>query len=119
MADNSENDLTVFHQNKLPVQWQAWLRHTRTIAPTIQELVQEERRRALVQERAKVLDEEWEQRKLELQKIQDDEQREAERLTAIESAEKDKEEAAKSTRPSGTGDTFSPGEWNPTSTRKR
>lgn len=34
-------------------------------------------------------------------------------------AEKDKEEAAKSTRPSGTGDTFSPGEWNPSSSRKR
>lgn len=45
----------------LTVQWQSWLRHTRTIAPTIQELVQEERRRGLVKERAKVLDEEWEQ----------------------------------------------------------
>jgi len=46
---------------RLTVQWQAWLRHTRTGAPTIQELVQEERRKALVQERAKALDQEWEQ----------------------------------------------------------
>ncbi|CAO0789713.1 unnamed protein product [Mucor circinelloides] len=121
MVDDSENDLTVFHENKLPVQWQAWLRHTRTVAPTIQELVQEERRKALVQERAKALDQEWEQRKLELQKIQDDEQREVDRLAALESEkeQKDKEEAAKSSRPSGTGDTFSPGEWNPTSSRRR
>ncbi|EPB88002.1 hypothetical protein HMPREF1544_05180 [Mucor circinelloides 1006PhL] len=115
MVDDSENDLTVFHENKLPVQWQAWLRHTRTVAPTIQELVQEERRKALVQERAKALDQEWEQRKLELQKIQDDEQREVD----PEKEQKDKEEAAKSSRPSGTGDTFSPGEWNPTSSRRR
>ncbi|KAI8645961.1 hypothetical protein BD408DRAFT_360498 [Parasitella parasitica] len=122
MADDSENDLTVFYQNKLPVQWQAWLRHTRTAAPTTQELVQEVKRRALVQERAKALDQEWEQRKLKLQKIQDDEQKESDRLAALENAEKtqkDKEMPAKSTRPSGTGDTFSPGEWNPTSSRRR
>ena len=85
---------------------------------------------------------------MQLQQIQDDEQREVERLAALESgkllkhcysngplliyvlfcfkaekaekAEKDKkEEAAKSSRPSGTGDTFSPGEWNPTSSRRR
>ncbi|CEP09358.1 hypothetical protein [Parasitella parasitica] len=118
MADNSENDLTIFHQNKLPVQWQAWLRHTRTAAPTIQELVQEEKRRTLVQERAKILDQEWEQ----LQKAQDNEQKELDLLAALESAgktQRDKMESAKSTRPSGTGETFSPGEWNPTSSRRK
>lgn len=45
----------------MTVQWQSWLRHTRSVAPTIEELVQEERRRAIIQGRAKVLDQEWEQ----------------------------------------------------------
>lgn len=45
----------------LSVQWQAWLRHTRNVAPTINDLVQEERRRALIQDKAKALDQEWTQ----------------------------------------------------------
>lgn len=80
MSDRkANNDLTVFSQNKLPgmynkplhstkthvfflsVQWQAWLRHTRNVAPTINDLVQEERRRALIQDKAKALDQEWTQ----------------------------------------------------------
>jgi hypothetical protein len=43
----------------LTVQWQAWLRHNRTVAPTIEDLIKDERRIAIVQGRAKVLEEEW------------------------------------------------------------
>lgn len=115
MVDGSDNDLTVFKQNKLPVQWQAWLRHTRNVAPTIEELVQEERRRAIIQGRAKALDQEWEQRKLYLEKQKEAEQAEVDRLAALENAE---EQKVRSSQPTGHGDTFSPGEWNPTSSKR-
>ncbi|KAI9343813.1 hypothetical protein BD770DRAFT_397893 [Pilaira anomala] len=112
MSDRkANNDLTVFSQDKLPVQWQAWLRHTRNVAPTINDLVQEERRRALIQDKAKALDQEWTQRKLELQKIQEEEELELARLTATDKAQ---EQTNKSSQPTGQGDTFVPGEWNPT-----
>lgn len=41
------------------MQWVSWLRHTRTAAPTINDLIQEERRREMVQGRAKALDQQW------------------------------------------------------------
>lgn len=56
-----------FTQDKLPVQWQAWLRHTRPTTPTIAEIIAADKKRLLIIERAKKLDEEWEQRKLELE----------------------------------------------------
>jgi NADH dehydrogenase [ubiquinone] 1 alpha subcomplex assembly factor 2 len=43
------------------VQWQAWLRHTRYEPPSLQELLVDEKRKAIVQDRARVLDEQWEQ----------------------------------------------------------
>lgn len=78
MKETENNDATIFNQNLLPgwirwnqmnfywrcfciVQWQAWLRHTRQQPPSIVELVQEEKRREIVLQRAKALDEEWEQ----------------------------------------------------------
>ncbi|GAA5803410.1 hypothetical protein EDC94DRAFT_629878 [Helicostylum pulchrum] len=116
MYDKKENDdLTVFSQDKLPVQWVSWLRHTRTAAPTINDLIQEERRREMVQGRAKALDQQWAKRKLELQKIQEDEQLEVNRLSAIDKAE---EQKVQTTQPTGQGDTFSPGEWNPTRSKR-
>ncbi|KAG1467708.1 hypothetical protein G6F56_004255 [Rhizopus delemar] len=110
MKDIDNNDYTVFNQNLLPVQWQAWLRHTRQVPPTIVELVQEEKRKQIVLQRAKTLDEEWEQRKLQLQ-----EQKERERLLE---EDKDKKVEAKTTEPSGHGETFAPGEWNPVSSKR-
>ncbi|KAI8583916.1 hypothetical protein K450DRAFT_220579 [Umbelopsis ramanniana AG] len=56
-----------FTQDKLPVQWQAWLRHTRPTTPTIQEIIAADQRRLMIQERARQLDEEWARRKLELE----------------------------------------------------
>lgn len=43
------------------VQWQAWLRHTRPTTPTIAEIIAADKKRLLIIERAKKLDEEWEQ----------------------------------------------------------
>ncbi|CAO3667702.1 unnamed protein product [Umbelopsis vinacea] len=56
-----------FTQDQLPVQWQAWLRHTRPTTPTIAEIIEADKKRLLVIERAKHLDEEWQKRKLELE----------------------------------------------------
>ncbi|KAI8340060.1 hypothetical protein BC941DRAFT_239780 [Chlamydoabsidia padenii] len=102
------DDYAVFNQNQLPVQWQAWLRHTRYEAPTISELVQEQRRRMIIQERAKKLEQEWEQKKLLKQKQQE----EAARL------EDSRQEQATTSQPTGQGDTFVPGEWTPTNARR-
>ncbi|KAI9483594.1 MAG: hypothetical protein EXX96DRAFT_148818 [Benjaminiella poitrasii] len=119
MIDGTEDDLTVFHQNKLPVQWQSWLRHTRNTPPTLEELALEERRRAIIQGRARALEEEREQRKLEMQKTKEEEQKELAHLAALEAEAKDKEERTiRSTQPAGQGDTFTPGEWNPISTKR-
>ncbi|KAI8098663.1 uncharacterized protein BX664DRAFT_381348 [Halteromyces radiatus] len=104
------DDYAVFNQNQLPVQWQAWLRHTRTEAPSLQELVQEQRRRLIIQERAKKLDEEWQQRKLQLKA----EQEEAARIEES----RQQSESSNSTEPTGQGDTFVPGEWTPTNVRR-
>ncbi|KAI8326956.1 hypothetical protein EDC96DRAFT_544852 [Choanephora cucurbitarum] len=116
LAEVGNNDHTVFHQNKLPVQWQAWLRHTRNTVPTMEELVLDEKRKALIQGRAKALDQEWEEKKLALQQAKEQEQLELQRqAAAIESGNK---EAGSTSQPSGQGDTFTPGEWNPTSSRR-
>ncbi|KAH8551856.1 hypothetical protein BGW37DRAFT_314927 [Umbelopsis sp. PMI_123] len=56
-----------FTQDKLPVQWQAWLRHTRPTSPTIQEIIAADKRRLMIQERARQLDDDWAKRKLELE----------------------------------------------------
>ncbi|KAI9249006.1 hypothetical protein BY458DRAFT_494203 [Sporodiniella umbellata] len=116
MKEIEHNDYTVFNQNLLPVlkfsffvvQWQAWLRHTRQVPPTIVELVQEEKRKQIILQRSKALEAEWENRKLQSQK-----QKEKELLL---------EEGSKAenttTEPSGHGETFSPGEWNPISSKR-
>ncbi|EIE87510.1 hypothetical protein G6F46_000563 [Rhizopus delemar] len=111
MKETENNDATIFNQNLLPVQWQAWLRHTRQQPPSIVELVQEEKRREIVLQRAKALDEEWEQRKLQIE-----EERERERV--LEEVKKDEKVQPKTTEPSGQGDTFTPGEWNPVSSKR-
>lgn len=43
----------------MSVQWVSWLRHTRNVAPTINDLIQDDRRRVMVQSRAKALDQQW------------------------------------------------------------
>ncbi|CAO3607840.1 unnamed protein product [Cunninghamella blakesleeana] len=108
------DDYAVYNQNLLPVQWQAWLRHTRFEAPTVEELIKEQYRRQLIQQRAKKLDQEWEQRKIDIQKQKE----EMARLdqAAIEQIQKDSSTSS-TTEPSGQGDTFLPGEWKPVGRR--
>ena len=84
-----DGDVGLFEENKLPgkyihailsrvcrclgnssifsiVQWQAWLRHTRFEAPRIQELVQEQRRLAILRERVRKLEIAEQEEKLRL-----------------------------------------------------
>ncbi|KAI8970280.1 hypothetical protein BDF20DRAFT_825957 [Mycotypha africana] len=112
MADKADNDITVFHHNKLPVLWQSWLRHTRDRPPTIAELIQDEKRVWTVQSKAKELEEAWEK----LKKMRTEEEKEAKR--ALDEAAIKEELGSDTAEPSGFGDTFTPGEWNPVSTRR-
>ncbi|KAJ9050994.1 hypothetical protein DSO57_1009077 [Entomophthora muscae] len=57
----------------LPVQWMAWLRHTRSHAPTHQELEYHEAIKKSTIQKAKKLELEWANRKLELQAAKSDE----------------------------------------------
>ncbi|RKP39664.1 hypothetical protein BJ085DRAFT_37246 [Dimargaris cristalligena] len=45
--------------NKVPVQWQSWLRHTRFDPPSVEEIAKADARRELIQQRAKEIDREW------------------------------------------------------------
>ncbi|KAJ1928545.1 hypothetical protein IWQ60_001971 [Tieghemiomyces parasiticus] len=45
--------------NRVPVQWQSWLRHTRFDAPSDEEIARADARRELIKQRAKELDLEW------------------------------------------------------------
>ncbi|ORX56440.1 hypothetical protein DM01DRAFT_1366805 [Hesseltinella vesiculosa] len=104
------DDYAVYNQNLLPVQWQAWLRHTRPVAPTTQELIREVQRRNLIQQRAKQLEQDWQQRKQQLQQEHD-------KAAQLESQTSQPTDTT--TQPTGQGDTFVPGEWNPSQAAKR
>ncbi|KAI8388383.1 uncharacterized protein BYT42DRAFT_491665 [Radiomyces spectabilis] len=106
-----EDDYTIFRQDQLPVQWQAWLRHTRYEAPTTQDLIKEIQRQAIVQQRAKQLDMEWEQRKLQLAAEAEAENQPATKLEAKATSQHQ--------QPTGQGETFVPGAWNPSSAKRR
>ncbi|KAG0267869.1 hypothetical protein DFQ27_008049 [Actinomortierella ambigua] len=55
-----------YDEANLAVQWQAWLRNTRPLPPTLEEIERDEARKQLTITRAKILDQEWEDRKAEL-----------------------------------------------------
>ncbi|KAG0222740.1 hypothetical protein BGW41_005865 [Actinomortierella wolfii] len=55
-----------YDEANLAVQWQAWLRNTRRDPPTIEEIQRDEARKQLTITRAKILEQEWEERKAEL-----------------------------------------------------
>ncbi|KAG0186054.1 hypothetical protein DFQ28_008369 [Apophysomyces sp. BC1034] len=111
-----EPDYALFRQDQIPVQWQSWLRHTRFEAPSIHDLLVEEKRKAIIQERAQRLELEWQQRKLELQQQKVQEQ--APQLDIPTSKKPDIEEKPSTTQSKGQGDTFQPGEWMPSSSRR-
>ncbi|KAL0085480.1 hypothetical protein J3Q64DRAFT_1743795 [Phycomyces blakesleeanus] len=115
------DDMTLLEQSHLPVQWHAWLRHTRPTPPSIQELVMEERRKAIVQGRAKKLDDAWAERKLQIEREEAAEPAKMiERGSPPEDASvEDASSTKKTSRPTGQGDTFVPGEWQPNAPRRR
>ncbi|KAH9248459.1 hypothetical protein BASA81_013858 [Batrachochytrium salamandrivorans] len=48
---DGRSHISQYEPNAIPVQWQAWLRHTRTTAPTQQELMDEISHRRFIQQR--------------------------------------------------------------------
>ncbi|EGF78037.1 hypothetical protein BATDEDRAFT_91193 [Batrachochytrium dendrobatidis JAM81] len=69
-ADGRSN-ISQYEPNAIPIQWQAWLRHTRETAPTVQELQDEIARRLYIQKRALEIQEQ-ENALLENERIQQD-----------------------------------------------
>ncbi|TPX56915.1 hypothetical protein PhCBS80983_g04203 [Powellomyces hirtus] len=122
---DGRDELHHYDPDRIPPQWQMWLRHTREAAPTIQELQQAEAQRLLTISRARELDRKWEERKLELER---------ERLASLGSGSAKSAEgtatpppppppvaepqAPPQTAPSGQGDTFEPGAWKPAPRRR-
>ncbi|KAL1919041.1 uncharacterized protein VTP21DRAFT_2422 [Calcarisporiella thermophila] len=121
------SDLSDYAEREIPVQWLAWLRHTRHDPPTIQEIIEADKRREQIIARAKELDRKWEERKAELQ------QQELLRIEAQKAKEKPFEEEKEkqqqpkkkiepeplfSPHPTGQGDTFEPGAWQPSSRQR-
>ncbi|KAI7868321.1 hypothetical protein BDF14DRAFT_1724905 [Spinellus fusiger] len=102
------DDMTLLDQSHLPVQWHAWLRHTRFNPPSLQELATEERRRAIIQGRASKLEEAWAVRKLQLEQENTPKQ-------VLQS----QSPPSSTSQPTGQGDTFMPGEWQPSASKKR
>lgn len=89
----------------LPVQWMAWLRHTRTHAPTHQELEYHEAIKQATIQKAKALELDWAKRKLELQAARSEQ-------AAKENLPKPKLNEAFDKKE------FEPESWTPTSAKK-
>ncbi|KAI9250542.1 hypothetical protein BDA99DRAFT_522793 [Phascolomyces articulosus] len=124
------DDVGVFEENKLPVQWQAWLRHTRYEPPAIQELVKEQHRLQRLQQKVRQLeieaDEERERLAVAaLNEVKQQQSLKVEQSQKMEEQEKPKEEkkkeetVAEGSLPEGQGETFVPGSWSPTAATRR
>ena len=55
-----------YDQTLIPVAWRSWMAHRRPDPPTMQELLAEDQRRLMIQDRARQLDLAWVTRKKEL-----------------------------------------------------
>ncbi|CAG8574491.1 13569_t:CDS:2 [Ambispora gerdemannii] len=97
--------------DEIPVQWQSWLRHTRFDPPTIEELKIANQKREIIIERAKRLDQEWNERKRQLQKQKEAIPQNTTSTTTIAPPLLDYQP------PVAPSDTFEPEEWTPASTR--
>lgn len=51
----SLSNLSDFNPKEMPIQWDAWMRHTRQHPPTIEELLKDRERQRIVQHNARVL----------------------------------------------------------------
>ncbi|KAF9578870.1 hypothetical protein BGW38_005127 [Lunasporangiospora selenospora] len=147
------NDPTLTEANyddaNIAVQWQSWLRNTRPMPPTNDEIQRDEMRKQLTVARAKVLDEAWQDRKAELALEQAQGQQKALAMaraaqestpkheqpeasaTSEESAEDGQKSAARKQieereasrkggfKPVQQGDTYEPQTWSPVAARRR
>ncbi|CAB4376110.1 hypothetical protein RhiirA5_267315 [Rhizophagus irregularis] len=106
-----QDDIFDFFSNEIPVQWNSWLRHTRYDSPTIEEIVLANKRRDLIIERAKKLDQEYEERKAndDLMKSQQESKPET---------EGDKKREFLFRPPTIPSDDFEPETWNPAFKKK-
>ncbi|CAG8436923.1 12371_t:CDS:2 [Funneliformis mosseae] len=108
-----KKDLIDYSGDEVPVQWESWLRHTRYDPPTIEEIVLANKRRELIIERAKKLDQEYEERKAKLASEQSKVQQ-----NAPTEAEGGKKSFAHEFPPTIPGDAFEPETWNPIPKKK-
>ncbi|KAG2221776.1 hypothetical protein INT45_003416 [Circinella minor] len=137
------DDVGVFSENQLPVQWQAWLRHTRYEPPAIQELVKEQQRLTRLQQKVRQLEVQADEERERLavaaaNEIQEQQQQYRQPLKVEQSQkaeenedykksqeeqqqqQREKEKSAEAgSRPEGQGETFVPGSWSPTASRRR
>ncbi|KAI9293077.1 hypothetical protein K502DRAFT_53049 [Neoconidiobolus thromboides FSU 785] len=90
----------------LAVQWRSWLRHTRRDPPSIEELEAYEIQKNRTIERAKVLELEWQKKKLLIS-------------NKVEQANKPKikDNESKVVNPNKSNDGFQPDSWSPVSQR--
>ncbi|GBB99698.1 hypothetical protein RclHR1_00360047 [Rhizophagus clarus] len=103
-----KKDVIDFFNNQIPVQWSSWLRHTRYDSPTIEEIVLANKRRDLIIERAKKLDQEYEEKKM----------RDNLKIQKEESKPRTEEREIHFRPPTIPSDDFEPETWNPTSKTK-
>ncbi|ORX98837.1 hypothetical protein K493DRAFT_313463 [Basidiobolus meristosporus CBS 931.73] len=124
-------DVLSYNTSKIPVQWHSWLRYTRVDPPTVEEILLAEKKIAQTVQRAHILDQKWQQRKLQIeQEAQKSigaggdvpQETSAASSASAEPIEKPKKQVTKkpiviSPEPAGQGDTFEPGSWVPSSRR--
>jgi NADH:ubiquinone oxidoreductase subunit len=61
----------LYDQSSVPAQWRAWLSHTRNDVPTLEEVEEDLRLRALIRDRAMELDRKWTAEKQKLEQSQE------------------------------------------------
>ncbi|TPX51087.1 hypothetical protein SeMB42_g01035 [Synchytrium endobioticum] len=110
-----------YDPDALPVQWQAWLRHTRPSAPTLEELQKHEIQKQIMAERARMADEGWKQELAALRKSQN-----PETITGRKIHDELPAPAPSATTPTppestpvGQGESFVPGTWTPARNPRR
>ncbi|KAI9193039.1 uncharacterized protein BJ171DRAFT_535092 [Polychytrium aggregatum] len=101
-ADGREH-FDQYEPNSIPVQWQAWMRHTRPAEPTIQELIASEEQKQRTLQLAHELDRQWDEQRAQLAKARED-------LQQLAAGER---HTTASSDAVGQGETFQPGSWTP------
>jgi hypothetical protein len=113
---DGRSDLSRYDSQSLPVQWAAWLRHTRPHPPTLEEIHSDELKRLEIIQRAKILDEKWALDRSVKSKIGDGVSGAGAGAGAgARVIEGESKGSSVKEGPVGQGETFSPGAWDPSS----